>query len=415
MIFRLHRAGRALVTTLWFWPLVFIVTGWFLADGVAWLARAAPLSAFTPGTVRFAADYAVPLLTMAAGAVITVVTFVFSTLMVVQQLASGQLSPRVLRKTLREGRAQLVMAVLVGTFVYAVHSLSLTYGEVDSLIPAYLTAGAIVLLLASVASFLFFVGFVSDRSRAPAVIRRVEQETERWLRRVYSYRTPENGRPRRLDTDGLTTTEVRARRAGSITAVSVPALVHWAQRSGAVIELDAGLGDPVTEGVVIGRIHAPRAGDGARRLLAALAVEPERTIPGDPPWGFRILVDIAVRALSPGVNDPTTAVQVIDALENLLAILGTRAVSPGVFVGADEVVRLTMPAMSWRAYLELSVHEIYLYGKTSPQVTQRLARMLDELEGVVSGDRLTAVREVRAQIEVVPPMIPPAAPESSTV
>jgi uncharacterized membrane protein len=357
---------------------------------------------------KAAVIYAGPLLTTIAASSITIVTFVFSTLMVVLQLASSQLSPRILRKTIREGRAQFVMGILVGTFVFAVRSLLLLYGTQDGLVALLLVNTGIVIMIVSVLSFLYFIGFVADRVRAPAVIRSIEKETEYWLRRIYRFEEPQSGTAQRPALESEPFVPLRARDSGSITGIDIRALVAWATRADAVVVLESGLGTQVTEKLGIGRVYYRGRDTPPRAVAAAISIEPERTIPGDPPWGFRILVDIAIRALSPAVNDPTTAVQVIDALEELLAVLGTRAEQPGEFFDATGKLRLVVPVMSWRAYLELSTHEIYQYGAESSQVTQRLVRMLDELDTVVTtDDRHASIREAREQIAVVSPMVSP--------
>jgi len=171
--------------------------------------------------------------------------------------------------------------------------------------------------------------------------------------------------------------------------------------------LDVELGSAVTEGLVIGRIEGCTDERLATQASKAISAVAERTIEGDPAWGFRVLVDIAIKALSPAINDPTTATQVVDELERLLAILSVRAEEPGSFYDADGTLRLQIETLSWRDHVELSVHEIYLYGANSPQVTQRLARMLDNLQDVAKGeDRLSVLRALCERVVVVEPLVP---------
>jgi uncharacterized membrane protein len=118
----------------------------------------------------------------------------------------------------------------------------------------------------------------------------------------------------------------------------------------------------------------------------------ERTIEQDPAFALRILVDIAIRALSPAVNDPTTAVQVLNYIEDLLLAIGRRqAEGRGALPDPEGRPRVVIPARHWEQYLDLAVTEIRLYGATSVQVSRRLRAMLEELRAGVAPERRVAV------------------------
>ena len=403
--FRLSHAVRGALASFWFWPLVFIGMAIYLAEAVPMWASALP-TADQAGLREFAVGaqaYTVAVLTTTAAADITILTFIFSTLMIVLQLASSQLSPRVLRPILRRGTAQRTMGIMAGGFVFSVWSLLSVTDAQHPFAVIFSIAIAILWTFLVLIAFLHFVSFTISRIRAPAVIRSIAEETTRSIRRLYQFR---EGHVGIAASDLEATHELRSPKDGVLTGIGARELVAWAQRLDAAVELDVGLGDYMSQGVPIGRVRGltePRHAAYAARFLV---VEQERTLRDDPPYGFRLLVDIAIRALSPAVNDPTTAVQVLDALQSLLVLLAERPDSQGRMHGSDGVVRLEMPTMSWRAYLRLAVQEIYEYGAGSSQVTQRIARMLDDLAEVASESQAQAVRELRAHVEVVPPLIP---------
>lgn len=409
--YRFRQFVRGVLTSFWFWPLAFTGFAVYLSSALSNAARSlkpADVQALDP-LARAAEVYAGVILTTTAAADVTILTFVFSTLMVVLQLASSQLSPRILRTTVREGRAQISMAIMVGGFVFSLYSLLELYGANEPLVPAVLVLVAIAWTALVVLAFLYFVGYTVSRIRAPAVIRSLGKETAGNLRRSYGWRVePE----RRRTPDLPASVPVLGRRDGVVTGIGVQDLTRWARRRNALVELDVGLGDHVTAGVPIGRVWANRQLRAIGAVQRAVVIQPERSLRGDPPYGFRLLVDIANRALSPAVNDPTTAVQVIDELENLLVLLAERPEQPEQIYDRDGVLRVRMPTKTWRAYLLLAVQEIYEFGRESSQVTQRLARLLHDLEGVVTGDRCAAVRELRTKIEVVPPLITAEEPGS---
>lgn len=402
------RRNTSFVEVFWVLPLSFMAGGWLLSFVTASFGRAMALSGADVRDLASAAlSVAVPVLTTIAAASISTLTFVFATLMLLLQLASAQLSPRATRKILREGRSQLVMSVFAATFVFALSSLTMLYGEEAPGVALLLTLVGTLLMIASITTFIYFVGYVVDRVRAPSVIRLVGAETEYWLRRTYSLESPPQCAPIAEQAAGSpASVAIRAHSTGLVSGIDVARLLRIAEKTSATIVLDIEQGTAVTQGVVIGCIEGavgPRIGV---RAGNAIEVVSERTIEGDPAWGFRVLVDIAIKALSPAINDPTTAVQVLDELEHLLAIISARAEEPGSFYDTSGELRLQMEVLSWRDHVELSVHEIYLYGAESPQVTQRLARMLDELQDVTEdAERLAVLRELRERIAVVEPMV----------
>jgi len=127
-------------------------------------------------------------------------------------------------------------------------------------------------------------------------------------------------------------------------------------------------------------------------LLKAVRLERERTFEQDPKYALRLLVDIAIRALSPAVNDPTTAVQALDQITDLLRRLGSRQLRIGRIKDEHGVLRLSFPTPTWEDYLSLAFDEIRIYGATSVQVMRRLRTALYDLANEIPLERQTAVR-----------------------
>jgi len=125
----------------------------------------------------------------------------------------------------------------------------------------------------------------------------------------------------------------------------------------------------------------------------------ERTFVQDPAFGFRELVDVAIRALSPAVNDPTTGVQAIDRISDLLAVTGRRLDPTGLRVDSSGAVRLKRKLRDFDALLVLSLTEVIRYGADAPQVIRRLHGMLDELESTLPAERQAAIAGQRSLLE----------------
>ena len=158
------------------------------------------------------------------------------------------------------------------------------------------------------------------------------------------------------------------------------------------------IGDALIAGDPLFRVAGEPSAGQERRLRQAVAVGDERTMKQDPAFALRLLADISIKALSPGVNDPTTAVQALDQIEALLRQLGTRRLMPGVACDGDGAERLRWPAPSWGDYLDLALDETRQYGEGSVQVSRRLRALLVRLS-----ERVPTYRRplVEAKLELV--------------
>jgi uncharacterized membrane protein len=136
-----------------------------------------------------------------------------------------------------------------------------------------------------------------------------------------------------------------------------------------------------------------------RDVTRFFLIRGERTFVQDPAFGFRQLVDIAIRALSPAVNDPTTGVQAIDRISDLLAITGGRLDPTGLRVDSSGTVRVKRKLRNFEGLLVLALTEVIRYGADAPQVVRRLRGMLDELESTLSPERQAAIARQRDLLE----------------
>ncbi|WP_346623574.1 DUF2254 domain-containing protein [Blastococcus montanus] len=325
---------------------------------------------------------------------------VFSITIVVLQLASSQFSPRVLRSFLRSRSTQVTLGVFIATFLYAVIVLRAVRGDdgVDAFVPQLAVTGAFLLLLASAGMFIHYIRHITQSIRVSTIVRRVGDEARELIARTADDRRrfpvpspPLTGEP---------SARVAATEPGVVVAIDVDTLVERAREAGNVLEMRIRLGDFAPEGAVVLDVHpastAPRSGDGGAvaalpALLRALPQAQERTMEQDIAFGFRQLADIAERALSPGVNDPTTAVQALDEIHDLLRRLVTEPDAPEAYTDEDGVVRLVLRQRAFGDYLDLGVDEILDYGQGSSQVRRRMAAVLDDLLSVARPEHRPAI------------------------
>jgi len=186
---------------------------------------------------------------------------------------------------------------------------------------------------------------------------------------------------------------------GVIQSIDSEGLVARAAAAGTVIELVPRVGELIATGAPLFRV----AGEGGAGiddswLQGAVAVGDERTMRQDPAFAFRLLADISAKALSPGVNDPTTSVQALDQIELLLRQIGGRRLTPGARRDETGVPRLLHPVPSWEDFLDLAIDETRHFGEGSVQVTRRLRALLEDLREAVPEPRRAAID---AELELV--------------
>jgi uncharacterized membrane protein len=242
--------------------------------------------------------------------------------------------------------------------------------------------------------FLFLIDHVGRSLRPSGIVRRVTSAAHEVIEEVYPRLITggaEEPRPADAITDGPGRTVV-SRHDGIVQAVDVRGLIRKARRTGALIELVPQVGDFVATGGPLFRVYGERSPLRDHKLRACLALGQERTHEQDPAFSLRIIVDVACKALSPAVNDPTTAVTAIDYLHTLLGDLGARHLDDGCLRDRRGKVRVLYRTPGWADYVRLAVTEIRLFGAESIQVARRLRAMIEGLIESLPPERATPLR-----------------------
>jgi uncharacterized membrane protein len=192
---------------------------------------------------------------------------------------------------------------------------------------------------------------------------------------------------------------MHSRPSGVVLAFDVEGLVGFAQAHDCVIELVPQVGDFIATEDPLFRVYGGQLAGLEARLLASIAFGAERTLEQDPAFAFRIIVDIASKALSPAINDPTTAVLAIDQLHHLLRLVGQRELDSGLVRDSAGKLRLVYRTPDWEDFVMLAVTEIRHFGGNSIQVVRRLRAMLENLIATLPAARLPIVREELALVQ----------------
>ncbi len=315
----LFRLRRYLRESLWVAPVVGGVLGWVVGISSSDFGTIAEL----PVRWQYSSSTADSVLASVVAASVGLIGFVVTVSVLIVQMATGTFSARYMRIFYRDRAFKAVLAVLIGTFTFS-YTL-LRHVEANSVPNLGVTlAGAFLGL--GIILFVVFLDRAIHRLRPVAVAALVAKAGRRALQQALAAAARPDAPvivPAPYEPPGEPSLVVRMLRGGAIQALDVRGLGRWAHASSSLVVLRHPVGDFVSAGAPLMEVYGPEpaAGDEARlRSMVALGVE--RTIEQDPAFAVRIMVDIAVRALSPAVNDPTTAVQVLDHLEDLLRQVG---------------------------------------------------------------------------------------------
>jgi uncharacterized membrane protein len=375
-----YRLRAFLASSLWIVP----VLGMALALGVAPLLRR--FDAATRWTFfGFGPEGARAVMAGLVASVFTFVVFVFSILLVAVQIASANLSPRVIAGILAHRPVRVCLGLMVFTFVYGLSVL----GRIEATAPQLPVAVVVASSLASIVAFLYLIDHLGRRLRPVSVVSQVARDGARVIESIYpdliGPSPEEAGRP--ALGDQAPRQLVRSRAGGVVLAFDVAGLVAMARAADGVIELVPQVGDFVATGDPLFRVLGGRGTVDEELLHQSIALGGERTIEQDPAFPFRIIVDIASKALSPAINDPTTAVLALDQLHHLLRSVGVRKLDTGLVRDRDGRPRLVYRTPDWEDFVALAVTEIRHFGASSIQVARRLRAMLQDLIRAVPAER----------------------------
>ena len=391
--FRLRQFARG---SLWLLPLAGGLLGALLSSGVILADRSVHL----PASWIYSPSTASTVLAAIVGAMAALTGFVVTVTVLVVQMATGTFSARYLRLWYRDRLLKLLLALLVGTLAF---SFGLLRRVGANFVPDLGVTAAGVLVVASLLLFVVFLDRFLHRLRPVAVAVLVAHQVHRdFARYAAALAVPDVFSGVFTPAGEAPALVVRSARPGAIQAVHARGLAGWAREHECLVVLCHQVGDFVPAGARLIETYGGAApGSKAEgRLRNMIALGAERTIEQDPAFGIRIIVDIANKALSPAINDPTTAVQALDHLSDLLRLIGATDFSRSRWP-ADNAVRtgLLIPARSWEDYLTLGVTEIRDYGATAIQVMRRMRAMLEELRDGVRPEHRPAVEEELARLD----------------
>jgi uncharacterized membrane protein len=321
---------------------------------------------------------------------LTFIVFTFGFMLVSIQLASAQLTPRIIATTLLRNNA---IRFIVGLFILTMLTAAGALLRLEPKIPLLATGLAVILGFGSIAAFLFLIDSSARALRPGSVVWRVGEQGRAVIESVYPRRFAESGVSIALRRKLPPPDRTVAHRGKSaiVLAVNLATLVTEARNANCIIEFLPRVGDFVANGEPLFRLYGDAGSVDERGLRGLVAFGPERTIEQDSTFAFRIIVDIAIKALSKAINDPTTAVLAIDQLHRLLGAVGNRHLQGDEILDASGQLRIIVPTPDWEDFVHLTFCEVRLYGAENFQVARRLRAMIENLAQTLPQQRRPAL------------------------
>ncbi|GAB5350182.1 DUF2254 domain-containing protein [Alteriqipengyuania sp. 357] len=381
---RLGRIRMAVRQAFWIFPMIAIFAGILTATFVARLnfTTSASLGGLlsTGGPVG-----ARNLVETVASTSLTVVTITFSVTIVALQVAAAQYSPRVPRQFIRDRATQLTLAVFIFTFVYCLAVLR-SIREDTQVVPQFAVTLAFIFALISVAAFVYFIHHIVHAIRIEQILRNVEERTVEALGSNYERREKDDPEPRLPEIPDRAV-PIMTTSSGIIQRINAELLLDYAAAQDLVIQYVYMLGDQAVKDTALawvwtcdpdGRLPDPE-GELGPRIAKTVQFGRERSVQADVAFGLTQLVDIALRAVSTAINDPTTACASIRSAEIVLVQLCKHRLGNLLLRDGDGVVRVAVPRRNFASYLDMVVTPLRRTCPADMAVMLRLSEMLADV------------------------------------
>ena len=405
---RVRQIWESLRSGMWFIPTLLVIAAVVLAFALVAVDGLIGREALQEWPLLFGAgaEGSRGVLTAIAGSMITVAGVTFSITVVALSLTATQYSPRVLRNFMRDRANQVVLGVFVAVFAYCLIVLRVIRGgDEDPFVPEVAVLAGVMLGLTSIGFLIYFIHHVAVSIQAVSIIASAAHETLDAIEHLFPEDLGDSSdedavRDEVPPPHGTVWQPVRALRTGYLQSIDSAAVLKFARRRRTVVRMERAIGNFVAAGTPLASIAAasPPDDEAVRELNDAYVTDLQRTVGQDASFGIQQIVDIALKGLSPGVNDTTTAVICIDHLSSILARAAVRRFeSPVREVGG--VVRVVARGPTFRTLLSDAFDQI---RRNAAGNVAALLRMLDAVEAVASVTRSAPRRRaLREQAQLI--------------
>jgi uncharacterized membrane protein len=380
-----HTAMYALRGGFLIRPFVIAVILGIAGAALSSLEEATPqISAWIPNTLFPSHEdpgVAQVILSSIATSIMTVVSIVFAILLMTLTLASTQFSPRILISFVRDRTTQWTLGVFLGTFSYCMAALPAARALPHPFVPVATVTGAMLLALVCVGWLIYFINHISQSISVNHIVDRIARETEGIIDELMPYPRGPFPLPNRSEASPAEGGTILNRQSGYIRYVDIKHLIALSQAYRICVYLERRVGQFVPAGVPLVRVSKPERvpADGGLHLNAAFDIGPTRTMQQDVEFGVIQIVDIALRAMSPAVNDPSTAISCVDQLCRIMILWISRVPPASHYYAPPHVLRLFVPWISFDGLLDTAFEQIRHYAAADVAVSLRLMRAFSDI------------------------------------
>jgi uncharacterized membrane protein len=402
---KLKRIWNILHSSLWFIPSIIVGVALVIAvllieidSRSSWKLADAYPRLFGAG-----AEGSRGMLEAIASSMITVAGVIFSITIVTLSLASSQYSPRVLRNFMGDRANQIVLGVFVGIFTYCLVVLrTIRGGDEGEFVPSLSVLFGVLLALIGIGFLIFFIHHTATSIQSSSVIASAAEQTSQAIDHLFPQELgddePEENHNNAEQALARSSWQpVRARTTGYIESVEVDALLRFASERRVVVRMQRGIGDFIVEGSTLALVNLPNVPDEetANNLNSLYTINRNRTVEQDAAFGIRQIVDIALKALSPGINDTTTAVVCLDYLSAILVRLASRRIETPYRYDAGEL-RVIAKGPTFDSLLDAALNQIRQNAAGNVSVIIRMLETIDTISELTRapGRRLSLIKQV---------------------
>jgi uncharacterized membrane protein len=371
-------------------PLIIALTLGLAGAMFSWLEETFPaISDFVPRTLfpsHADPQVAQVILGGIAASIMTVVSIVFAIVLMTLTLASMQFSPRIIVSFARDRVTQWTLGIFLGTFCYCMAALPAARSLPQPFAPVATVLGAMLLALACVGWLLFFIHHITQAISVSHIVDRIAGETLAMLDTLMPEPRGAGVGREQAETHGSDETPLLSEVSGYIRFIDVPVLIGVAKACHVTLRVARRVGQFVPSGTPL--LMASKAGritpERVTEIREAFDVGPSRTLEQDVEFGVLQIVDIALKAISPAVNDPTTAITSIDQLSRILIRFVSREALMPSYYDPPGVLRLSVPWIDFDHLVNSAFEQIRMYSKGDVAVSLRMLRALGDIAAAAS-------------------------------
>jgi len=316
-----------------------------------------------------------------AGSIMTVVSIVFAIVLMTLTLASMQFSPRIIVSFSRDRVTQWTLGIFLGTFSYCMAALPAARSQPTPFAPVATVMGAMLLAIACVGWLLFFIHHITQAISVSNIVDRIATETVAMIDGLMPEPRSARVNHREPEPTGLDETPILAETSGYIRFVDIPVLMNAAKTCHVTLRVVRRVGEFVPAGMpLLMTTKANRiAAEKLIEIREAFDIGPARTLEQDVEFGILQIVDIALKAISPAVNDPTTAISSIDQLSRILIRFVSRDPLSPAYYDPPGILRVRVPWIDFDHLVISAFEQIRMYAKGDVAVSLRMLRALSDI------------------------------------